>query len=291
MIKSMTGFGRCEESESGLVVSVEVKSLNGKNLEINCRLPRSLSSKELEIREIVRANIARGSLSVNVNVQNSSPAAQYEINEKAVQDIFTNINGVKKKLKLQGNVQISDLLHFSNFFFLPIENDTSEIEWRLTKKALREALKSLDKMRKIEGDKLFKDMAARMKTIKNTVGEIESLGMKRIPEERDKLRKRVAMLFESDEIDEHRLQLEIVLIADKLDISEECVRLSSHIKYFFEVFKEKEPPGRKIGFLLQEMNREINTIGSKANNSVISQTVVIVKEELERIREQIQNIE
>jgi len=152
-------------------------------------------------------------------------------------------------------------------------------------------LKSLDKMKRDEGTKLSKDLQNRMKKIKNSVKEIETVGMARIPEERQKYREKIAQLFESDEIDEHRIQMEIVLIADKLDISEECVRMNSHIKYFFESFKTEEPIGRKINFLLQEMNREINTIGSKANNAQISHLVVSTKEELEIIREQIQNIE
>ena len=123
------------------------------------------------------------------------------------------------------------------------------------------------------------------------IERIESLSMKKIPEMRDKLRQRVAQLFESDEIDERRIQMEIVLIADKLDVSEECVRMRSHIKFFNETLKAKEPTGQKLNFLMQEMNREINTIGSKASDTEISQIVVSLKDEIERIREQVQNVE
>ena len=146
-------------------------------------------------------------------------------------------------------------------------------------------------MKMNEGQQISKDMLARMKKIGGVIDKIESISTNKIPEEREKLRQRVAQLFDSDEIDEHRIQMELVLIADKLDISEECVRMRSHIKFFFETFKEQEPIGRKINFLMQEMNREVNTIGSKSNDTEIAHLVVAVKEDLERIREQVQNLE
>lgn len=146
-------------------------------------------------------------------------------------------------------------------------------------------------MRKNEGKELAKDIRTRIKTIEERLDRIEERSMQRVPEERERLRARIAQLFESDEIDEQRLQLEILLLADKLDCSEEIVRLRSHIKFFLEALKSTEPVGRQLNFLLQEMHREINTIGSKANDAEISQLVVSVKEELERIREQVQNIE
>jgi len=149
----------------------------------------------------------------------------------------------------------------------------------------------MNKMRIKEGEQILKDMNARVKAVSKLVDVIESLGVKRIPAERERLRQKIAMLFESDEIDEHRIQMELVLIADKLDFSEECVRLKSHIKFWFESIKEKDPVGKKLSFMLQEMNREINTIGSKCNDPEISMKVVTVKEELEKIREQVQNIE
>ncbi len=169
--------------------------------------------------------------------------------------------------------------------------ELAEREWKVVVKAVRAALASLDTMRKNEGKELAKDIRARIKTIEERLDRIEERSMQRVPEERERLRSRIAQLFESDEIDEQRLQLEILLLADKLDCSEEIVRLRSHIKFFLEALKSTEPIGRQLNFLLQEMQREINTIGSKANDAEISQMVVSVKEELERIREQVQNIE
>ncbi|MBL7974412.1 MAG: DUF1732 domain-containing protein, partial [Candidatus Kapabacteria bacterium] len=154
------------------------------------------------------------------------------------------------------------------------------------------ALTALENARKNEGKEISKDLRARMKTIETTLDQVEEIGMKRIPEERERLRARIAQLFDADEIDEQRLQMEIVLLADKLDISEECVRLRSHIKFMNEALKSTvDANGRQMNFMLQEMNREVNTIGSKANDANIARMVVGLKDELERIREQVQNIE
>jgi uncharacterized protein (TIGR00255 family) len=146
-------------------------------------------------------------------------------------------------------------------------------------------------MRFDEGKNIEKDILNRIKKIHAITDKIRALGLEKIPTEREKFRQKVAQLFEGDEIDEQRIYMEMILLADKLDISEECVRLESHFKLFYNSLKEKDSAGRKINFLMQEMNREINTIGSKANDSEISQLVISVKEELERVREQIQNIE
>ena len=165
------------------------------------------------------------------------------------------------------------------------------MEWKLVKTALKDALKGIDKMRTSEGQQISRDIHERVKNIAKSVEKVDAISSKKIPLERERLRQRVAQLFESDDIDERRIQMEIVLIADKLDISEECVRLRSHIKFFNETLKAKEPMGQKLNFLIQEMNREINTIGSKANDTEISQLVVEAKDEMERIREQIKNVE
>ncbi|MFA6571920.1 MAG: YicC/YloC family endoribonuclease [Bacteroidota bacterium] len=291
MIKSMTGFSKTEAQEKGLKAIVEIKSLNGKYLDISCRLPRSLSQREFEIRDLVKNTITRGTVTVSVNIDYESGTAPFIINEQAAKDCLHSLRKLQKSLKLRGEITFENMLHFSDAFYLKQQEDKSDLEWRLSKKALIEALKSFEKMRSTEGNNMFKDLQTRMKLIQQNIDKVELLGAKKIPLERERLRQRVAMLFESDEIDEHRLQMELVLIADKLDISEECVRMRSHIKFFFETLKSKELSGKKINFLMQEMNREINTIGSKANDTEISHIVVGLKEELERIREQMQNIE
>jgi uncharacterized protein (TIGR00255 family) len=183
------------------------------------------------------------------------------------------------------------MLQFSQHFLENDKDDTSELQWEIVCEALKKALIDLEISRGIEGKELAKDMLFRVDKILQDLLIVEHKSAERIPEEREKMRQKIALLFEKDEIDELRIQQEIIFLADKLDVSEECVRLRSHIKFFHELAIEKEPIGRKLNFLLQEMNREVNTIGSKANDIEIAHIVVGMKEELERIREQVQNIE
>jgi uncharacterized protein (TIGR00255 family) len=291
MIRSMTGFSKSEVKENGISAVVEIKSLNGRYLEISCRTPRNLTHKEFEIREMLKKNISRGTIHFNVTVDKDTEETALHISNDLANEVYSELQSMKKALKIRDAVRLEHILHFSSSYYQKSDEDTSEAEWNVVKKAIVNAIRSLNRMRTNEGNQISKDINARMKKLENTVEKVEQMGLDKIPAERERLRQRVAKLFESDEIDEHRLQTELVLLADKLDISEECVRLRSHIKFYYETFKSKEPIGKKINFLLQEMNREVNTIGSKCNDADISQNVVFMKEELERVREQIQNME
>ena len=287
----MTGFSRAEGNDKGIKTTVEVKSLNGRYLEISCKTPRNLNHKEIEIKELVKNTLSRGTVNVNINVEYNGGSNQISINEKMFEDCYKSLCNIKSNLKFRDTIKIEHILAFSSNFLQKEENDTTDAEWNLIRNVLKNAIKYLDKMRLSEGQRLHKDITTRMKKITIDLEKIEAIGIKRVPEERERLRQRVAQLFESDEIDEHRIQMELVLLADKLDISEECTRLRSHIKFFNDTLKLNEPVGRKITFLLQEMNREVNTIGSKINDAEASQFVVNMKDELECIREQAQNIE
>lgn len=293
MMKSMTGFGKAEAAADGKRVSVEVKSLNGKNLDINCRLPRNLSSKELKLRETVRQFVERGSLSIYVNVTNDNGESDFKLNTKAAEAVYNSLQDLRKTLKIKEAVSFADILSFSSQIFTKEESNDEEdlATWELAEDALKRALTELNDMRSKEGDHISQDLTKRIKGMHETIKKIEIMGIDRIPMEREKMRQRIAQLFENDDIDEQRLNMEIVILSDKLDISEECVRLHSHIKLFLDTTRQKETQGRKLNHLLQEMHREINTIGSKANDTTISHMVVELKEELERIREQVQNIE
>ena len=293
MIKSMTGFSKTEVQKNGFHITVELKSLNGRYLEISPRLPRSLNHKEFEIKDLIKKVLTRGSVYCNINIEYDSSVQQFVINQELATQYFNGLKKLKNKLKLRDQVTMDHLMNFSQNFTAKEEKDTSDAEWNLTKPILNKAIKDLDKMRTQEGNRIARDMNMRMNRIAKSIEKIDALGLDKIPAERERLRMRVAQLFESDEIDEHRLQTELVLLADKLDISEECVRMRSHIKFYNETMKSniKDAVGKKINFLLQEMNREINTIGSKCNDAEIAQMVVHLKEELERIREQTQNIE
>jgi uncharacterized protein (TIGR00255 family) len=173
---------------------------------------------------------------------------------------------------------------------LEMEN-TDEQEWDVLQKALNEAVDNLFTMKKNEGKELGRDFRHRIKLLDERLTQIEKLSVEQIPNERTRLRDRIKQLLESESIDEGRLEMEIALLADRLDVTEECVRFRSHNKFFLEALDDKEPAGRKLNFLIQEMNREANTIGSKSSASEIAHLVVSIKEEIERIREQLQNIE
>lgn len=287
----MTAFSKAEASEKGIKATVELKSLNGRYLDINFKCPRTMSQKEIVVRDIVKTIISRGSVTVAVNIEYENPSQLFSINEDVALAVYQSLKDLKKKLNIREAVKLDNVLAFSQFFNNGKENEDSELEWRITNKALSKALAQLDKMRNQEGQEIFKDFNNRLRKVTTSIAKIEELSAQRVINEREKLRQKIALLFESDEIDENRIQMEIVMIANRLDISEECVRLRSHLKFFRETTKSNDPIGQKLNFLLQEMNREINTIGSKADSAEISQIVVQVKEELERMREQVQNVE
>jgi uncharacterized protein (TIGR00255 family) len=292
MMTSMTGYGRGEVRASGMTVTVEIRSVNSRYLEIGCYYPKRFTQKEFEMRDIVRKKVARGKLSVNVNIEYTGEAthAPVKFNQALAVSYHNALQEIKNTLQLPGAVELTHLLQF-NDIFKGADNDSAlQHEWEAISTAINNAVDALNDMRKKEGGELTKEFTKRIDHIETTLAAIEQSMAERIPQERLRLRERIAKLFESDEIDEQRLEMEIVLLADKLDVSEECVRLRSHIKFFREAIKDKEA-GRKINFLLQEMNREINTIGSKSNDAGIAHQVVSMKEAVEIIREQIQNIE
>jgi uncharacterized protein (TIGR00255 family) len=291
MIKSMTGFAKGEASKNGINLSLEIKSLNSRNLDITCRIPRSISHNELEIRTMIRQKLDRGAVSVNIYVDYDEGGSGVEIDPMEAARVHSSLGEVRKKLKIKEAVKLDHILVFSQYMLKKDELEDSKVEWELAIDCLRNALLDLDKMRKQEGQNLYRDIAKRVKKFHEHIKEIERLGYERIPQTQEKYKEKIAQMFANDEIDESRLQTEIVLMADKLDISEECTRLASHVQLFTEASKANVSSGRKLNFILQEMHREINTIGSKANNTKISHMIVGLKEEIERLREQVQNIE
>lgn len=292
MIKSMTGFSKVEKSNEKYNVSVELKSLNGKNLELNFRMPKYLNEKEIELREIFRKKIFRGSLSIYINIEDKIGSEKFKFNLDEAKNVQNELINLRKELKIKESIKIEHLLNYSDQF---IENSShSELNneiWEITKQCIYQAIDEMDSMRQKEGGNIARDLGRRIKNFTNQVKEIEKLGIERIPEEQERYKEKIARLFENDEIDEQRLQTEIVLMADKLDITEECVRLLSHLKLFDDYMKDKLPSGRKLNFLMQEIHREVNTIGAKSSYTKISHKVVNLKEDIERIREQVQNIE
>jgi uncharacterized protein (TIGR00255 family) len=292
MIKSMTGFSKVEETVGNVNIAVELKSLNGKNLELNFRMPKFLNEKEIELREIFRKSIFRGTLSIYINIEDKLAGENFSFNIEEARKIQDELLNLRKELKIKETIKIEHVLAYSEHFKDQSSNSefTPEI-WDATRKCVLKAIEELDSMRRKEGGNIARDLGRRLKFFTDQVKEIEKLGIERIPEEQERYKEKIARMFENDEIDEQRLQTEIVLMADKLDISEECVRLLSHLQLFNEYMRDKMPSGRKLNFLMQEIHREVNTIGSKSSYTKISHKVVNLKEDIERIREQVQNVE
>lgn len=292
MVVSMTGFGRGTASARGITVMVEMRSVNGRFLEVSARLPRSLSLRENEIRDILRKKLTRGKINLLLAVERETDGSiPVVVNPSAARAYYRLLQQVKKAVKLKESVKLQHLLQFAEIFETRSLVNTDEEEWRIAQEALESALLDLETMRSQEGRELGKDFRLRIAALEEKLGQIERLSRESIPVERTRLRERITQLLEGETPDEGRLEMELALLADRLDVTEECVRFRSHNKFFLEALGSSEPSGRKLNFLVQEMNREANTIGSKSSSTEIAHLVVGLKEELEKIREQLQNVE
>lgn len=293
MIRSMTGFGRGEAADAESVAVVEIKAVNNRHLEVSPRMPRELGRFEGALRSLLRSRLERGKLSINVSVERvDGGRSDLVVDSARAAQVRELLNAIRKSAKIKEGVTLDHVLQFREELISRKGGDeVVERQWALVEKALKGAVDALEKMRTKEGKELAKDMLGRISGIDQRITEVEKISSEAVPAERTRLRERIARLFENDEVDEHRLEMEIVILADKLDVTEEIVRWRSHSKHFREAVDDREPAGRRMNFLLQEMLREINTIGSKSNDAEIARLVIEAKEELERIREQVQNIE
>jgi uncharacterized protein (TIGR00255 family) len=293
MIQSMTGYGRGECSKEGISAVVELRSVNSRFFELSSRLPRSLSLRENEIKEILRSKVVRGKISLTALLQtDTNGKLPLKVNVAAAKSYYKLLRQLQKSLKLKEAVKLEHVLRFSEVFEGGMDEDEASAEWTVFDEALQLAVKQLQTMRSNEGREVSKDMIDRVEQIQQRLESVASISKQRIPEERDRLHERISQLLgDKNVVDAQRLELEIALLADKLDVTEECVRFRSHNKFFLEALHNDEAAGRKLNFLIQEMNREANTIGSKSSDTEIAHHIVAIKEELEKIREQLQNIE
>ena len=293
MITSMTGFGRGESSSTGFSVTVEIKTLNSRYLDISVRTPQSLHDKELVLKEIIQTKLSRGKVSLNVNVEKTaSKQTDIKLNRELVEGYKDILNQLKEAAGITEPIELSDILQFNNVFETKKEDPKDiEIIWECTIKALTNALENLNKMRKKEGTELKTDLVNQINGIADMLETVNGLSEQRAPEVRERLHTRIKKMVSEDIFDPERMEMEVALLVDKMDINEEVIRLQSHLKFFIEALETGEPVGRKLNFLCQEMNRELNTIGSKANDSKVAHHIVFGKEKLEQIREQVQNIE
>ena len=293
MITSMTGFGRGVVSGKGITCTVEIKSLNSRFLDMNIRLPQRFQDKELQLKEQIQNTINRGKLNVTVHLdQKNGEDNGLHYDPEKVTSYSRILNEIRDLAGIQEQVNLRSLLNFGDIFSVQDEDDEQKEQcWKLIKEATADAVHNLINMRQQEGNQLKEDLQERIRTIEEELIEIEEKSKGRIPVAKQKLLDRVKSLMEDDNFDQDRLELEIAIMVDKMDITEELVRLRSHLKFFLEAIEEGSLMGRRLNFLTQEINRELNTIGSKANSSEIAHHVVLSKESLEQIREQVQNIE
>ncbi|MFY0683187.1 MAG: YicC family protein [Balneola sp.] len=293
MIISMTGFGRGEAADNGISATVEIKSLNSRYLDLSIRLPQRLQDKELILKELVQKEIHRGKLNINVHITESDSGEPHiEVDEVKVKAYAKILRQVQSAADIESGLSIRNITGFGDVFITKEDDDEIlEHKWSVALKALDNAISNLISMRTQEGDQLKNDLIERIENIESNLKDIEKVTDGRVEEVRNKLRERIQQLLEDDKFDKDRLETEVAVIADKMDITEEIVRMRAHLKFFIEAIEQPEPAGRRLNFLTQEMNRELNTIGSKANDSEIAHHVVRSKETLEQIREQVQNVE
>ncbi|ACF12180.1 domain of unknown function DUF1732 [Chlorobaculum parvum NCIB 8327] len=296
MLESMTGYGSAERAEKGMKVLVELRSVNNRFAEIGVKLPRQLLARELEVRELIRGNFQRGKISAFVQLQLDEQDEQLPVtvNAAKVRGYKALLETVRQEAGVESPVTLDHILRFSEIF----ESDNTILDrpdeiWQIAQSAVVEAVEKLKEMRRKEGEELAGDFTVRIAEIDRTLAEIQVIAADNLETIRKRLSSKIIAIAGRDvEYSRDRLEMEIVMAADKLDITEECTRFNSHNKFFIEELNNMSSgSGRKLNFLLQEQLREANTIASKSQNADISQKVVHIKEELEKVREQLQNIE
>jgi uncharacterized protein (TIGR00255 family) len=289
----MTGFGKSEGVYESKHYTIEVRSVNSRFCEISFRYPKNLTPKDLDLKDIVRQKLTRGKIFVSVSLNNNGDnKLNLSVNKEVVKEYLNILKNIRKAIGSKEKIKVEHLLHFSEVLSAEQSEEISDDEYQFVGDLLREALEDISVMKMKEGDFLKKDISERLDIIEKEVEDIFETGKSKLPMVRNKVMERISQFLEDKSIlDEKRLELETIILLEKLDITEECVRLKSHIKYFRDCASSNEYAGRRLNFLIQEFNREINTIASKAMDAEISQKASYLKEEIEKIREQIQNIE
>lgn len=292
MIKSMTGYGRAQSVVDGRDITVEIKSVNHRFFEFSSRTPRAYAYLDDKIKKFLQGKIARGKVEVSVQIIN--PEAQgtnVDINYPLAESYAVSLREMAKKLDIDDDLSISVMTRFSDLFTVHREHEDEDAVWSAVESVLNDALERFVKMRTDEGEKMRDDVLSRLSLIEENVSKIEELSPLTVNAYREKLYNRIREVLSDTHIDEQRILTEAAIFSEKIAVDEETVRLRSHINQFRSIVNSSEPVGRKLDFLVQEVNRETNTIGSKASDLAVTKLVVDMKSEIEKIREQIQNIE
>ncbi|MBQ8061076.1 MAG: YicC family protein [Bacteroidales bacterium] len=298
MIKSMTGYGKAEAVLPAGKLTIEIKTLNGKNSDANIKTPLLPKDKELQVRQMIAESLVRGTIDFFITWEPSSGAAR-KVNPDLVKEYFNQMKDIRNNLTSyraanfgdqarMDNELLSGIMRFQDVFDSSRQDIITEENWPVVEKAIQDALAAVNDYRSKEGEALYKDVTSRVRGIMELEDEVEKLEGERIEAVRERLVKNLSDL--QQKVDPSRFEQEMIFYLEKLDINEEKVRLRQHCKYFMDTIDGEPYPGRKLGFIIQEMGREINTTGSKANHAGIQKLVVRMKDELEKIREQSMNI-
>ncbi len=290
MIKSMTGFGKCIFDLPDKSISVEIKSLNSKQFDASLRLPPIYREKEAELRILLTSGLERGKIELNINIDRSGETASYRFNRPLAKQYFEEMKALAGELQLEMNEDLIHTLVKMPDVLKAEQPELSEDEWNKVRQIVLDAMGKLNEFRVQEGLAMEKDLVSRVENIENFLENISPLEKNRILKTRERLMKQFEDSVPSGAIDMNRFEQEIIYYLEKLDITEEKVRLKKHCRYFLETLKENGANGKKLSFISQEMGREINTLGSKANDADIQKIVVLMKDELEKIKEQLFNI-
>ena len=292
MIKSMTGFGRSTYENEGREYIIEIKSVNNRFTDINIKMPRNLNYLEEKIRKQILSNISRGKVEVSIQLNNNSDLGKkINLNTDIAKKYVEELKKLSEETNIIDNINIMDVARFPDVLNIRIDEEAEEVIEKELFTALDSAIDSFLDMRQKEGSKIKVDLENRIEVIKQKIEQISSISAGLVDEYVVKLETRIKELLKTDVVDQTILAQEVVIYSDKCSVEEEITRLKSHISQFLNLLNENIAIGKKLDFLIQEMNRETNTIGSKANNLEITNFVVDIKTELENIREQIQNIE
>ena len=292
LIKSMTGYGRYEGIVEDKKILAEIRSVNHRFADYNIKTPRNYGFLEEKIRKFLSGKINRGKVDVYVSVESFEQADKDVIlNEPLAESYINALKELRDKFSLKDDISVSSVARWSEIFNMQRKDEDSEKIWACVKVALESAADDFVSMREREGERLYKDLVEKRNNMYKMEQQIAQCAPERLEAYRNRLYEKLKEVLNDTNIDESRILTEAAIFADKVAIDEETVRLESHFEEFDKIINAPEPAGRKLDFLIQEINREINTIGSKANDLEISKTVVAFKAELEKMREQVQNVE
>jgi uncharacterized protein (TIGR00255 family) len=290
MLKSMTGYGKAVKISNNKIITIEVRSLNSKQFDLNIKSPIIYKEKESEIKNIVSKKLIRGKIDIQISVEYTGEEVPTEINKTVVKNYYRQLSEIADELKISiSESSLQAIVRMPDVIYTPV-NELSEEDIEFLFTSLKEALNKIDEFRLQEGKITESDLKNNILNIEKLLLEVEEPEKLRVEKIKTRIKNNLEDLIDKSKIDENRFEQELIFYIEKYDISEEKVRLANHCKYFLETLESKESEGKKLGFISQEIGREINTLGSKANDAIIQKIVIQMKDYLEKIKEQTLNI-